>query len=132
MIELEQVVQRAKSDIAKQYVFVHMPIPQLETLLSGLEEAQREIERLKKSNNDMWDCPDCGFAFDSCHVDVDTNEHSCPVCCEAELTKENNQLRTEHTAMKEALEWYTQHSELPLAHIVLASLTKEQSNETPK
>lgn len=49
MNELQKVVQRAKADIAKQYVFVHMPIPQLETLLAGLEEQQREIEKVQKS-----------------------------------------------------------------------------------
>lgn len=44
MNNLEQVVQRAKEDIAKKYVFVHMPIPQLQTLLDGLESLKRELD----------------------------------------------------------------------------------------
>lgn len=40
--DLQAVIDRAKADIAKNYVFVHMPIPQLETLLKGLEEAEKD------------------------------------------------------------------------------------------
>ncbi|MDQ0062344.1 hypothetical protein [Paenibacillus harenae] len=68
-----------------------------------------ELEKAKKSNNNMWECPDCGFAYDACHVDVDANgletgENTCPLCAEEALTKENERLLSEHTAMKEALE----------------------------
>lgn len=79
MNNLQQVVQRAKADIAKGYVFVHMPIPQLETLLSGLEEAQREIEGLEQNNSTLMRA-------------IHTNS--------AWLRK----IESEHTAMKEALE----------------------------
>lgn len=49
MKDLQQVIERAKADIAKQYVFVHMPIPQLETLLAGFEGLQRENTAMKEA-----------------------------------------------------------------------------------
>jgi hypothetical protein len=61
MTELQQVIQQVKSDIARGYVFVHMKGPQLETLLAGLEEQQREIESLKTSKDGVikFACPKC-------------------------------------------------------------------------
>lgn len=44
MNQLEAVVKRAKRDIELKYVYVMMPIPQLQTLLDGLEELQQEVE----------------------------------------------------------------------------------------
>ncbi|RCW44247.1 hypothetical protein [Paenibacillus prosopidis] len=44
MNQLEEVIKRAKRDIELKYVYVMMPIPQLQTLLTGLEELQRELE----------------------------------------------------------------------------------------
>ena len=47
--DLQAVIDRAKSDIARKYVYVMMPIPQIETLLNGLEDLQRENERMKEA-----------------------------------------------------------------------------------
>lgn len=47
--DLQAVIDRAKADIARKYVFVHMPIPQLETLIAGLEDLKRENERMKEA-----------------------------------------------------------------------------------
>lgn len=44
MINLETVVKRAKRDIELKYVYVMMPIPQLQTLIDGLEALQRELD----------------------------------------------------------------------------------------
>jgi len=40
MNNLEAVVKRAKRDIAHKYVYVMMPIPQLQVLIDGLEALQ--------------------------------------------------------------------------------------------
>lgn len=53
MNQLEAVIQRAKRDIAHKYVYVMMPIPQLQVLIDGLEEAQRENERMYTTNNSL-------------------------------------------------------------------------------
>ena len=47
--DLQAVIERAKADIAKKYVFVHMPILMLETLIAGFEDLQRENERMKEA-----------------------------------------------------------------------------------
>lgn len=121
MTELEKVVQRAKSDIAKKYVFVHMPIPQLETLLAGLEALQEYAD-------------DEGMRVSDAIAERDGWE------------KEVERLRAEHTAMKAALEWINDYREtLPAsvetyqlaeaflmaedkASYVLSTLSKEEPN----
>jgi len=46
MNNLEQVIKRAKRDIAHKYVYVMMPIPQLQTLLNAIEDLQQEVEEM--------------------------------------------------------------------------------------
>ncbi|CAM4100154.1 hypothetical protein L1N85_10835 [Paenibacillus alkaliterrae] len=41
---LQQIIQRAKRDIELKYVYVMMPIPQLQTLLNAIEDLQQEVE----------------------------------------------------------------------------------------
>lgn len=155
MTELEQVVQRAKADIAKGYVFVHMPIPQLETLLSGLEEAQREIENkdeeLERIQLDANDYRDEYEALNRRFVELDKSAgETLDLLHDSSRTisEKNGQidhLRAEHTAMKEALEWYANESiyndaesvknssavidQGYTAQFVLSTLSKEKANE---
>lgn len=107
-MNLDQVVQRAKSDIAKGYVYVMMPIPQIETLLAGLEEQQREIDKLQS--------------------DFKALKETDAEILQAYINKvnENYTLRTEHAAMKEALEGYAL-MKMEGARYVLSTLTKEES-----
>ena len=49
MNNLDQVIQRAKADLENGFVFVHMKGPQLETLIAGFEDLQRENERMKEA-----------------------------------------------------------------------------------
>lgn len=67
-MNLDQVVQRAKADIAKKYVYVMMPIPQLETLLNGLEELKRENAAMKEALE--W------YASESIYNDAESAKNS--------------------------------------------------------
>src|SRR5690606_11953281 len=59
----------------------------VEVLKQSNQTLMITIDLLKKSNNRMWECGDCGFAFDAQHVDVDekglpTGDTTCPLCAE--------------------------------------------------
>ena len=54
-----------------------------------VRELLAENARLTKA---MWECPDCGFAFDAAHQDVGGG-YSCPVCTETRLEAENMRLQ---------------------------------------
>lgn len=54
MNNLEQVVNRAKRDIELKYVYVMMPIPQLQTLLDGLEALEKEVDKYHKLHDEGY------------------------------------------------------------------------------
>lgn len=115
----------------------------ISTLLSAYEEAQREIERLNRIQETLKEAVSAIVSEgrkDKLKADEWTES----------VVKEARQLRTEHVAMKEALEWYASGFTYDIerltengcsviyrnagrkARSALSSLSKEDSNETPK
>jgi rubrerythrin len=53
-----------------------------------------ERDALHAQVTQLWECPDCGFAFDASHTnDNGEGEYSCPVCNESRLETQVAQLR---------------------------------------
>ncbi|MCM3131867.1 hypothetical protein M3629_03675 [Paenibacillus polysaccharolyticus] len=58
-----------------------------------LEQVEQQTE--------LWDCPGCGFTYAAEHEDIDpvtgegNGNHTCPVCENVELERENERLRKE-------------------------------------
>lgn len=109
MNQLEAVIKRAKRDIELKYVYVMMPIPQLQVLIDGLEEAQKECEYWK------------GYGEESVRMHEQWVDERKELQRELEekddaLTYAMNQIQIkeshirkiekEHEEMKKSLEWY--------------------------
>ncbi|CAM4274352.1 hypothetical protein [Paenibacillus xylanexedens] len=94
-------------DVKRRLAAARCPYPV--SLMDDLEEAYAEIERLKAEKVELWDCPECGFTYDACHEDIDpatgegNGNHTCPVCENADLERENDRLRKELEEARYAL-----------------------------
>jgi len=68
------------------------------------EEIQSGIFDAAENVRAIWECPDCGFAFDATHKDEGMNEYSCPNYSESELSKSAAEKDTEIQRLRTALE----------------------------
>ena len=68
------------------------------------EHQQETVEHIHDGCPKLWDCPDCGFAFDAVHTDVGTDEHTCPVCEEARLERDLTEANATIAELRDALE----------------------------
>jgi len=94
-------------DVKRRLAAARCPYPV--SLMDDLEEAFAEIERLKAEKVELWDCPGCGFTYDACHEDIDpatgegNGNHTCPVCENVDLERENEGLRKEHEEARKSI-----------------------------
>ncbi|CAI6024749.1 hypothetical protein PAECIP112173_00397 [Paenibacillus sp. JJ-100] len=90
---------RTPMEIKRILAAARVPYPHI--LMDELEEAQVEIERLKSEKVELWECPGCGFTYAAEHEDIDpatgegNGNHTCPVCEDVDLVRENERLRKE-------------------------------------
>ncbi|MEK4273178.1 hypothetical protein [Paenibacillus sp. FSL R7-0026] len=101
-------------DVKRRLAAARCPYPV--SLMDDLEEAFAEIERLKAEKVELWDCPGCGFTYDACHEDIDhatgegNGNHTCPVCENADLERENERLCKELKGALKVIRWYSDES----------------------
>ncbi|MEO2212169.1 hypothetical protein ABGV40_15100 [Paenibacillus amylolyticus] len=97
-------------DVKRRLAAARCPYPV--SLMDDLEEAFAEIERLKAEKVELWDCPGCGFTYDACHEDIDPDigegngNHTCPVCENTDLERENERLPKEIEEARKVIGWY--------------------------
>jgi hypothetical protein len=57
-----------------------------------LRERDELRARLAKAPT-LWECPECGFGFDSIHKMDTTDKYECPLCCELKVKAERDALK---------------------------------------
>lgn len=102
MNNLQQVINTMQRGLDNGFVFTHVTKPELQTLLNGLEEAQREIERMYTTNNSLQS------RYNVRCERIEELELELKILKDDRTAaiKDFEELKRENATMKEALEWY--------------------------
>ncbi|WP_214630016.1 hypothetical protein [Paenibacillus agaridevorans] len=82
-------------------VLLHLPGNTVAFSIEQVEWLLEEIDRLRKTKNNLRICQDCGFGFDACHTDdTPAGGYSCQLCEATKLSNEIERLQQEVTHAK--------------------------------
>lgn len=85
----ERITDEEREVIYQEFKEGRLPGWMFKRILDSERHAWAALEETENKVVELWECEDCGFAFDAIHEnDTPEGGYSCPLCAESRLEKE--------------------------------------------